>query len=174
MNLIRRTAGLHAKSPRRILGVALAASLIVPAGAITALSLASTAGPVSASVTPQIASNEGSVYVPIQPCRLIDTVSGSGYTDNGQTMVPGDESITTPDLHHACGSQVPSTRDLDAIVINLTAVNPSSAGFLTAFGAGQQPPLTSTVNFVAGQTIANEATIATTQAHTCCTEGYGG
>ncbi len=71
-------------------------------------------------------------------------------------------------------ARFPRPADLDAVVINLTAVNPSSAGFLTAFGAGQQPPATSTVNFIAGQTIANQATIATTQKNTCCTEGYGG
>ena len=161
------------------MGLAMAASLIVPSGVVAGLGLASSSSPAGAAVTPQIASNDGSVFVPIQPCRLIDTVSGSGYTDNGQTLVPGDESITTPDLHHACGNQVPKTRDLDAIVINLTAVNPTSSGFLTAYGAGQQRPLTSTVNFIAGQTIANEATIATTEKNdsgtdACCTEGYGG
>jgi hypothetical protein len=171
MKLFRQTRG-SGSSRRKLVGLAMAASLVLPAGVVAGLGLASSA-PAGASVTPNIGDN-GSVYVPIQPCRLIDTVPGSGYTDNGQTLVPGNESITTPDLHHVCGDQVPNTTNLDAIVINLTAVNPSSAGFLTAFGAGQQPPLTSTVNFVAGQTIANQATIATTQAHTCCTEGYGG
>jgi len=39
------------------------------------------------------------------------------------------------------------------------AVNPSQNGYLTAFAGGQSLPLASTVNFVAGQTIANEATI---------------
>jgi hypothetical protein len=171
MKLFRQTRG-SGTSRRKLVGLALAASLVLPAGVVAGLGLASSA-PAGASVTPNISGN-GSVYVPIQPCRLIDTVPGSGYTDNGQTLVPGDESITTPDLHHACGDQVPNTTNLDAIVINLTAVNPSSPGFLTAFGAGQQPPLTSTVNFVAGQTIANQATIATTQKNACCTEGYGG
>ena len=33
-------------------------------------------------------------------------------------------------------------------------------GYLTAFAAGQTVPFISTVNFIAGQTVANEATIA--------------
>ncbi len=83
----------------------MAASLVLPAGVVAGLGLASSA-PAGASVTPNISDN-GAVYVPIQPCRLIDTVPGSGYTDNGQTLVPGNESITTPDLHHSCGGQIP-------------------------------------------------------------------
>jgi len=46
-----------------------------------------------------------------------------------------------------------------AVVVNITAVNPSASGYLTAYAAGQTMPLASTVNFIAGQTIANEATI---------------
>jgi hypothetical protein len=172
MKLFRQTRG-SGSSRRKLVGLAMAASLVLPVGVVAGLGLASSA-PAGASVTPNIGSGLGAVYVPIQPCRLIDTVPGSGYTDNGQTLVPGNESITTPDLHHMCGGQIPSTSNLDAVVINLTAVNPSTSGFLTAFGAGQQPPVTSTVNFVAGQTIANQATIATTQKNACCTEGYGG
>ena len=47
-----------------------------------------------------------------------------------------------------------------AVVVNITAVNPTSTGYLTAFAAGQTVPFVSTVNFIAGQTVANEATIA--------------
>ena len=43
--------------------------------------------------------------------------------------------------------------------MNITAVNPSSTGYLTAFAAGQTVPFISTVNFVAGQTVANQATV---------------
>jgi len=149
----------------------LAGALMVPAGILTGLSTVGVS-PAGASITADVHS-AGTVFVPIQPCRLIDTVPGSGFTDNGETLVPGDESITTPDLHHACGDQIPSAHNLDAIVINLTAVNPSSSGFLTAYGAGQPQPRTSTVNFVAGQTIANQATIATTEENGT-SEGLGG
>jgi len=47
-----------------------------------------------------------------------------------------------------------------AVVVNITAVNPSSTGYLTAFAAGQTVPFVSTVNFTAGETVANLATIA--------------
>ena len=44
--------------------------------------------------------------------------------------------------------------------MNITAVNPTSVGYLTAFAAGQTVPFISTVNFIAGQTVANQATVA--------------
>jgi hypothetical protein len=112
------------------------------------------------------------VYVPIQPCRVIDTRPGSGFTSNGTTLIPGNESLNTPDLHHVCGGQVPSTRAIDAVVLNVQAVNPSISGYLTLFGAGQGMPATSTLNFITGQTIANEATITTGES--AGGTGYGG
>ena len=162
---------------RRLIGLAVAASTVLPAGLLAGVAVSTvTSSPSGASVTEQVNSHHGSVFIPIQPCRLLDTVPGSGFTDNGQTLVPGDETITSPDLHHACGDQVPDTTDIDAIVINLTAVNPSSAGFITAYGAGQTMPGTSTVNFIAGQTISNQATIATTEENpgSGSSEGLGG
>jgi len=159
---------------RRLSGLAIAAAFVAPLGLLGNLGISAlSASPSGASITAQSYDSDGSVFVPIQPCRLIDTVPGSGFTDNGQTLVPGDETITTPDLHLSCGGQVPYTRDITAIVANITAVNPSSSGFLTAYGAGQVPPATSTVNFIAGQTISNQATIATTEQNRT-SEGLGG
>jgi len=37
-----------------------------------------------------------------------------------------------------------------AVVVNITAVNPTASGYLTAYAAGQTLPLASTVNFIAG------------------------
>ena len=51
-----------------------------------------------------------------------------------------------------------------AAVVTLTAVQPAGPGFLTAHPCGSDPHRTSTVNYAAGQVIAN-TTIATLDAH---------
>ena len=46
-----------------------------------------------------------------------------------------------------------------AVVINLTAVAPASAGYLTAYASGATAPTTSILNFAAGRTVANLAVV---------------
>ena len=50
--------------------------------------------------------------------------------------------------------------DASATIVNITATNGSSAGYITAFPCGQPVPLASNVNFTTGQTIANMAVVA--------------
>ncbi|EQD31481.1 polysaccharide deacetylase, partial [mine drainage metagenome] len=47
-----------------------------------------------------------------------------------------------------------------AVVVNLTAAGGTSASFLTAYAAGSTRPLGSNLNFPAGETVANRATVA--------------
>jgi hypothetical protein len=47
-----------------------------------------------------------------------------------------------------------------AAVLNVTAVDPSAAGFLTVFPEGSTLPVVSNLNFAAGQTVANLVTVA--------------
>jgi hypothetical protein len=44
-------------------------------------------------------------------------------------------------------------------VLNVTATNPSAAGYLTAFPTGSTQPLASNLNFVAGQTVPNRVLV---------------
>jgi hypothetical protein len=46
-----------------------------------------------------------------------------------------------------------------AVLVNLTYVQPASAGFLTAWAAGEQQPKTSNVNALAGEVVANSAVV---------------
>jgi hypothetical protein len=46
-----------------------------------------------------------------------------------------------------------------AISVNLTVTQPTALGFLTLFPGGGTPPATSTINYSAGQTRANNATV---------------
>lgn len=48
----------------------------------------------------------------------------------------------------------------DAVLVNITAVDPTTDGYLSAFPAdATQPPLASTINFAARQTVANSAIV---------------
>jgi hypothetical protein len=49
---------------------------------------------------------------------------------------------------------IPST-GVTAVVMNVTAVNPSAAGVVTVYPDGITMPLASNLNFTAGQTIPN-------------------
>ena len=97
----------------------------------------------------------GTQYYPVIPTRVADTRANSGYQGAGDTLTSG--QILTFRVAGFPNDLVPP--GATAVVLNITAVNPSAAGYLTAYAAGQPVPFASTVNFIAGQTIANEATI---------------
>ncbi|NNN21964.1 MAG: hypothetical protein HKL80_08195 [Acidimicrobiales bacterium] len=92
----------------------------------------------------------GGTYVPVSPVRIADTRSGATdpATYAGQTLNAGHESFNVA-VVNANGDQVPS--NAMAVVANLTAVNPSTAGYLTAYPAGNAKPATSSLNFSAGE-----------------------
>ena len=80
-----------------------------------------------------------------------------GYRDpalGGPNPLAGPSDHTIP-LAGVCG--VPSTAK--AVSLNLTAVGSTAPGNLVLFPAGQTAPLTSVINYSAGQTRANNATV---------------
>ncbi len=90
--------------------------------------------------------NRYSFYT-LPPCRLLDTRNPTGPTGGGPL-----QSGETWTFQAGGGCGIPnSARALSA---NVTAVGPSSAGYLTLFPTGS-PPATSAINFAAGQTRAN-------------------
>ncbi|HEV7172261.1 PQQ-binding-like beta-propeller repeat protein [Pedococcus sp.] len=85
-------------------------------------------------------SNPKSVYNPQSPTRLVDTRHSSAVLAGHYLWV----DLTVPQT--------------TAIALNVTVTGPSRAGYLEVWpGAGPQPPQTSALNFVAGQTVANMA-----------------
>jgi hypothetical protein len=90
-------------------------------------------------------------YYTLTPCRLIDTRNPTGPLA-GPTLAGGgaQRSFT---LSGVCG--VPATAR--ALSVNLTVVNPATAGDLRLFPADQPTPLISVLNFAAGQTRTNNA-----------------
>jgi hypothetical protein len=86
-------------------------------------------------------------YHPVSPCRLADTrVSGGAIANNG------DRAFKVQNL---CAIPVGAA----AVSLNVTAVNSSTAGYLTLYPAGVAKPLVSTVNFKGGEIVANGAIV---------------
>ena len=100
---------------------------------------------VVADVVGYFVESGGSGLVSLAPSRLIDTRSDApGSIPQGGTI----------DLQISGRNGVPET-GAQAVVMNVTAVDPTSAGYLTVWPTGEQRPLASSLNFVAGQTIPN-------------------
>ncbi len=93
---------------------------------------------------------EASAYQPITPARLVDTRSGTGAA-----RLTAGGTLDVPVTGHA---GIPAT-GVGAVVLNLTAVNPSSGGYLTAYPAGQARSSASTLNFGSGTTLANNVVV---------------
>jgi hypothetical protein len=100
-----------------------------------------------------------SAITAITPVRLVDTRNGLGAPGRvgagGQVAVPVAGSSTVP-------------TDATAAVLTITAVNPSAAGFVTVFPCSANAPDTSTLNFAAGQTVANTTMAALSGAGRVC------
>jgi flagellar capping protein FliD len=87
----------------------------------------------------------GMDYYTVTPCRLLDTrVMGQGPA---LTSGSNRDLVVPPN----CGIPV----DALAVALNVTAVSPTVGGHVTVFPGGTAVPATSTVNFSAGQTRAN-------------------
>jgi hypothetical protein len=87
-------------------------------------------------------------FIGLSPARLLDTRSGIGAP---ATPLGTGAAV---DLHVLGVGGLPSS-GVGSVAINVTAVAPSEAGWITVWPAGQPQPNTSNVNFVRGQTVPN-------------------
>jgi Tol biopolymer transport system component len=91
---------------------------------------------------------QGSFFT-LPPCRLLDTRQAG----QGPALASGAEEVWT--LHGTCG--IPATAR--AVAVNVTVTQATAAGHLTLFAGDLAAPATSTINFGAGQTRANNAVL---------------
>lgn len=84
----------------------------------------------------------GAPFRPVAPTRLLDT------RDTGRLVTE-----VAVDVRPALGTA-------SAAVATVTVTSPIAGGFVTAWPCGTPLPLASTVNYAAGQTVANLATVA--------------
>lgn len=108
----------------------------------------------SAAVT----SGVRTVYVPITPCRLMDT---RPPTDNvGPRATPLGAGETYVATVRGANGQCSIPADAVSVNVTLTAVGPTAASFLTAFPSDVSRPNSSNLNWVGGQApVANTATV---------------
>jgi hypothetical protein len=88
----------------------------------------------------------------LDPARLLDTRIGVG-APRGAVAAQG--AVTLAAAGHG---GVPATGAL-AVVLNVTVTAPARAGYVTAYPSDRARPISSSVNFVAGQTIPNLVTV---------------
>ncbi len=87
-------------------------------------------------------------YRPAAPTRLVDTRIGVGVSAR---IEPGEVHR----VRLAGNNEI--ALDASAIAMNVTAANPASAGYITAFPCDEDPPLASNLNTWPGHAIANLA-----------------
>jgi hypothetical protein len=99
----------------------------------------------------EVLADPGSFYT-LVPCRVVDTRNGEGPF-GGPPL--SELSVRSFALVNVCG--IPATAR--ALSVNVTVVQPSANGDLRIFPSDVSVPLTSTINFEAGQTRANNAIV---------------
>jgi hypothetical protein len=92
-------------------------------------------------------------YHPASPAtRICDTRTGSGLPYEGLTLAPADSRTVV-----VAG---PAPLIASAVVINVTVTNTTTDGYLVAYSSNGSSNGTSHLNWLAGQTVANQITVA--------------
>jgi len=100
-----------------------------------------------------------SSYVPVVPCRLVDTRPGGDNVGPRSTPLGAAESVAFAVWGTNGGCTIPSSAT--AIVTNVTAVNPTASSYVTIYPSDADPrPAASNLNVVAqGAPIPNQVTV---------------
>jgi hypothetical protein len=93
-----------------------------------------------------ISSGERAAFVPITPCRVMDTRPLPDQVGPRDTPLGTDTTYTIPVVGF-CGVPLDAT----GVVMNVTAVGPTADSFLTVYPQGAAQPLASSLNYRAGQ-----------------------
>jgi hypothetical protein len=96
-------------------------------------------------------SNPALQFVPVVPCRVMDTRVSSYTGPFGPPSLAANSIRSLPIPSGSCG--IPASAQ--AYSLNITAVPISGLGFLTAWPTGQPQPVASTLNSLDGSIVAN-------------------
>jgi hypothetical protein len=103
------------------------------------------------------------VYVPVTPCRVVDTRINNG-TPFGAPSIPGGTQRSFSLANSACNIPAGALADGGALSLNITAIpSPGGLDYLTVWGtspASPGPPITSTLNAPSNDPVANAAIVA--------------
>lgn len=101
-----------------------------------------------ATVNAAVSSGERTVFVPITPCRLVDTRVASTVGPRSQPLSAGETHDVTAHGDHG-GCDVPT--DATALALNVTALDASAPTYLTIWAQGTTRPEASSLNPLPGQ-----------------------
>ncbi|MGC9501209.1 peptidoglycan recognition protein family protein [Streptomyces sp. WG7] len=107
-----------------------------------------TSGKVTTSAPVTVTVPGPKTFKPVTPTRLMDTRSGLGVAK--AKVGSGDEVV----LQVTGNGVVPST-GVGAVVLNVTATNPTSTSYVSVYPNGTERTSASNLNFTAGRTIPN-------------------
>lgn len=102
------------------------------------------------------------VYVPVTPCRIIDTRVAGGVIAANTVRAFDVTSISDYSGQGGAASNcngVGAAGSFAAAIINFTVVTPSTAGYITAYPYLGTQPLASTLNYAAGDVVGNLAVV---------------
>ncbi|MCU1393042.1 MAG: hypothetical protein JWM34_1470 [Ilumatobacteraceae bacterium] len=124
--------------PMRLVHVGVAAAMA--AATVTAIGLVPSAGATGSTA---------SVYVPIVPCRLVDTRSAPDNVGPRETPLGAGEAVTFAVWGTNGNCTIPNTAT--GVATNVTAVDPTASSYVTVYPADAgQRPTASNLNVVAG------------------------
>ncbi|MFJ7263959.1 hypothetical protein ACIQV2_27780 [Streptomyces globosus] len=104
------------------------------------------------TVTAAAAVPPGSRFVPMGPSRFLDTRDGTG-APRQRVGAGGVVSLQVAGVKGVPASGV------TAVVMNVTAVDPTESGHITVYPNGQAVPQSSNLNFTAGRVVPNLVTV---------------
>ncbi len=106
-----------------------------------------------------ISSGAKAVYVPITPCRLVDTRPGPSNVGTRATPIGAGQTHTVTVRGASGRCNIPA--GASAVVANVTAVSPTAQSHLTIWPADKPRPVASSLNYSAGQApVPNAVTVA--------------
>jgi hypothetical protein len=105
-------------------------------------------------IEPQAVPSGASHFITLVPCRVLDTRNAIGPY-GGPGFHAGE--IRSVDIDDGPCLGIPPTAT--AYSVNLTVANPSAGGWITAWPTEAGKPFVSSVNYLAGETVANAAII---------------
>ena len=95
-------------------------------------------------------------FVGATPARVLDTRNGIG---GPKARIQPGGTLTVPmagaSVRRTDGTPITIPGDATAVAVNVTAVEPSQAGFITVWPCGATMPVASNVNFARGGAVAN-------------------
>jgi hypothetical protein len=135
----------HASRPKKGSRPSLSRSRWAAIGAAVAVSL----GAGGIGLTHAINTNGGNAFVPISPCRLVDTRAASAV--GARTSPLGPNETFTQQVTGNVGQCAGIPADATAVALNVTAVDGTAASYLTLFPSEvASPPNASNLNWVPG------------------------